>query len=303
MNKRSVGAVEGKDCIYRTLDALHIDRAKHLTFRPRPHFSPWRSSIGNWPQPMGGRERDQGAGYLRRHERRHVRRRNPREGVRKRPCDRDGRIGKRRRCREPVGGGDVQADRGRHCRAAAAEHDEDQTEGGDAFGQPLAVAAARRRRPLQQGQLEHRVREQRSQHRAGDLRRDVGRERAPRQGAAQAERQGHDGIEVRAGDGREQLNEHEQHGAGRKGVAKKRERGVAAREPLPHDAGADDGGEQERRAQGFGRQSLRKVHPFFARSVAPSMRPISRSFAAKLISSSVRNGSETNSSIRRCSRR
>jgi hypothetical protein len=62
-------------------------------------------------------------------------------------------------------------------------------------------------------------------------------------------------------------------------VAEQRERGIAARQPLAHDAGADDGREQEPGAQPFSSQPSRKtlrLHGLYAGSleIALLVRPI-----------------------------
>ena len=78
--------------------------------------------------------------------------------------------------------------------------------------------------------------------------------------AADHECERHGGIEVCARDGPEHGDENHQHGARREGIAEKRERFVAAGEPLAHDSGADDGREQECRAEGFCSELARQRH-------------------------------------------
>ncbi len=87
---------------------------------------------------------------------------------------------------------------------------------------------------------------------AGD-RADALRENIERGGPAadlaaqrDAERDGR--IEMRAGDRRQREDQHDQHTRRRGGVAEERERGVV-RQPLRHDAGADDTGHQQTGAE------------------------------------------------------
>ena len=68
------------------------------------------------------------------------------------------------------------------------------------------------------------------------------------------------GIEVRARDRTEGQDQRHQHGAGREGVREERDRDVPAREPLTHDARADDAREQQRRPDGLGREPPREGH-------------------------------------------
>ena len=63
---------------------------------------------------------------------------------------------------------------------------------------------------------------------------------------------------MRARDRTEDQDQHHQDGAGRQRVAEQRERDVSAREPLRHDAGADDGREQEGRAERLGGEASRQ---------------------------------------------
>ena len=60
---------------------------------------------------------------------------------------------------------------------------------------------------------------------------------------------------MRAGDRRKDGDENDQDGAGRYGVAKQRDGVVTAGKPLRHDAGADDGGDQNCGAQPFGNKA------------------------------------------------
>jgi len=209
--------------------------------------------------------------------------------------------------REPVGGGDVEADgigdRARR-RSEAAEDRQQQTEGGDRLRQELAGAAAQRRRQLPERQLEHQMRDPDAEHGAGDLRRRVDAGRRPFDAAAQGEGERHRRIEMRAGQRAEHEDEHAQHGAGRQGVAQQGERAVTAGEALRHDAGADHRGEQECRAQKLRDRPLRRRarHVGSAIRAAPT-RPISRSLACNDSRSRPATGSATKISMRLSSMR
>ena len=168
-------------------------------------------------------------------------------------------IGERRRRGEPVGRRDIEADRNRNRLALEARHREngdDQAEGGDEFREPLRRAGARLDRELEQGQFEHAVRDQSPDAAADDLRARVRDEFPPRMVFAQAHHQRDRGIEMRAGDRPERQDQHHQNRPGRQGVSQQRERDVAAREPLAHDAGADDGRHQQPGPEAFGRETF-----------------------------------------------
>ena len=62
---------------------------------------------------------------------------------------------------------------------------------------------------------------------------------------------------MRARNRPERQNECDERCAGRERVGQQRDRDVAAGQPFAHDAGADDGGQQERRAERFSVQSRR----------------------------------------------
>jgi hypothetical protein len=93
--------------------------------------------------------------------------------------------------------------------------------------------------------------------RAGDLRGDVHAGDRPRQLAAQRESKAHGRIEMRAGQRPEGQDQNHENGPGRQGVTQQGERPVTTRELRGHDAGADDGREQERRSQTFRKSALR----------------------------------------------
>ena len=78
---------------------------------------------------------------------------------------------------------------------------------------------------------------------------------APIQLASEHHHQANRGVEMRARDRREDGDDHDQHGAGREGVAEERQRVVPAREPRGHDARANHGRDQQRGAQRFRRQA------------------------------------------------
>ena len=92
---------------------------------------------------------------------------------------------------------------------------------------------------------------------------------------------------MRARDRAEDGDQHDEDGAGRQRVAEQRERDVL-RQRLGHDAGADDGGDQQRRAERFGRKAAGQIEGSLGqladRRAARRRRPcapISRSFGAE----------------------
>ena len=107
-------------------------------------------------------------------------------------------------------------------------------------------------RDLQEGQFEHQVCRPDAGHAACDLRDNVQAGEGPRQFAASGEGDGHGRIEVRAGDGREHKDQHDQDRPCRNRIAKQCQRNVSARKLLRHDPRAYDGCEQERGAEPFG---------------------------------------------------
>ena len=162
-------------------------------------------------------------------EARRVGRGNAGERVAQAAGDGHRRIGERGRGGEPIGGGDVEADRGGHgvrLEADAAEDGGDQPEGGDELSGPLrrprcapstragsgrartSDAPAPRRRSRRRSARRHR----RAAVRSIEL-------------AADQHHQAHRRIEMRAGNWREDGDDDEQHGAGRRSCCR------AARSP------------------------------------------------------------------------
>ena len=72
----------------------------------------------------------------------------------------------------------------------------------------------------------------------------------------QQEHPGYRGVEVRARDGAEHGDEHDEDGPGRDGVAEQGDRHVSAGQPLPHDARADHRGQEKSCAQELGAEPL-----------------------------------------------
>jgi hypothetical protein len=97
------------------------------------------------------------------------------------------------------------------------------------------------------------------QHGAGNLHDNVGERSVPLDLAPQQEGNCDKRIEMRAGHRTHRADQYDQHGPGRGRVAEERERGNAARQPLAHDAGADDRREQEPGAQPFSSEPSRKT--------------------------------------------
>ncbi len=94
---------------------------------------------------------------------------------------------------------------------------------------------------------------------ADDLHDDIGDGGGQIERAAIEHDQAHRGIEMRAGDGREDGDDDEQHRAGGDGVAEQRERLITAGELLGHDAGADHRHDQNQRAERFRREPPRQI--------------------------------------------
>ncbi|MET4150981.1 hypothetical protein ACVWXN_005280 [Bradyrhizobium sp. i1.4.4] len=107
---------------------------------------------------------------------------------------------------------------------------------------------------------------------------------------------------MRAGDRTEHGDQDNQNGSGRQGIAQKRQRYVLGQR-LGHDAGADDGGDENARAERFGCEAPWKIEivhqpAFGVECVAPWERPISRSLVPRESLSMLLSGRLTKVSIR-----
>lgn len=175
------------------------------------------------------------------------------EGVGQSASDGDRRIGEARARREPVRRGDVAGDGDRHDRGApaCAVDDDEQSERGDEFAEKLRRTGACVMREDEERMLEHRMRRGDAGNRARELRHDISGHPPPRKRALDRGGDGDGGIEMRAGDRREGEDQRDQDRAGGDAVRQERDRHVPARQPLPHDARADDGGDEQRRADRF----------------------------------------------------
>ena len=94
-------------------------------------------------------------------------------------------------------------------------------------------------------QVEHDVRRRDAGEGARDLRSDVPRHLAPRESALRGVGERHRRVEVRARNRPERQDQRDERRARRERVGEQRDRDVPAGEPLAHDPGADDGGEQQ----------------------------------------------------------
>ena len=81
---------------------------------------------------------------------------------------------------------------------------------------------------------------------------------------------------MRAGNRPEDQNQHDKDRPGRQGVAQQGESDVAARKLRRHDAGADDGCQQEGGSQAFGQEAAGES---FSHGSAPILRAMRRAFA------------------------
>ena len=183
--------------------------------------------------------------------------------------------------------------------AAAALDDSDETEGRGELADPLAEPTALPLRKLEDWQLEHEMGEPDSEHRAGELRRDVRRRVARPHLAGDGGRHRHRWIEVRARDRRQGKDERQQRAAGRQRVGEERQGQISAGEALRHDAGADDGGEQQGAADAFrnGAAADAGVH------AGSGDRPISWARRCRASRSSLSIGNATKSLMRASRRR
>ena len=168
-------------------------------------------------------------------------------------------IGERGRGGEPVGGGDVEADRSWAWPRAGSAARRGWPRPGRRSRRPRTRPGPVRRaawsRPAGSARRTWRGRSQHPGTRAGELGRDIGRRHPPADLAPEREDQGHRRIEVRARERPEDGDQHHQRRAGRQRVAQQRDGVVPARQPLAHDPGADHDGQQQRRPQRLRRQA------------------------------------------------
>src|SRR5262249_1483739 len=110
------------------------------------------------------------------------------------------------------------------------------------------------------GEGEHRVRHDSAEPAAGTLDQHVGKHVLPGKRAPRGEDERHSRVEMRARQRPEHGHEHHEDGAGRDGVAQEGDRSIPAGQPLGHDPGADDGCDQQARAEGLGQQASAELH-------------------------------------------
>jgi hypothetical protein len=118
----------------------------------------------------------------------------------------------------------------------------------------LSDACADVNRLLEDREPEHRMRDEHAENAADQLRHDVGGQIHRRESTVDALDHRHSGIEVRAGDGPEHRDVGDQPRARGDRVRKKGQR-IIMSQPLTHDAGADDGREQQESPESFGRSA------------------------------------------------
>ena len=102
------------------------------------------------------------------------------------------------------------------------------------------------------------------QDRGYDLNHDVSPRRSGGDSPPSQHRERDGRVEVRARDRPEHADQDGQACARRQRIAQKRQSHIPAGQPLAHDPGADDDGQQQSRAQPFGDQAARQieaVHP------------------------------------------
>lgn len=208
---------------------------------------------------------------LRQHEAWHARGADAGEAVAEHAAQRRRRIRERGRGSEPVGRADVARDHRRGPAGRRAKDHQQQAGRGHRLGEPLAGTAAHLGRELPERQIEHRVRQPGAQDRAGQLRCDVGCQHRRRQLAAHGHHGTYRRIEMGAAHRPEHLDQHVQAGDRGQRVGKQRDRRVAAREALGHDARADHDRQQQPRAQRLGGQlAAQRGHAFSSARCRPA---------------------------------
>ena len=117
----------------------------------------------------------------------------------------------------------------------------------DRLAQPLGKSRPGVSGPRVDRFTKHHIGDRDTNKGANDLGRDIRERVGPAQAALGRISEGHDRIEVRAGDGSEGEDERDQSGARRQRVGQQCDRHVAPRQPVAHDPGANDGREEHRR--------------------------------------------------------
>jgi len=107
-------------------------------------------------------------------------------------------------------------------------------------------------RDLEQGLAEHDMGEPHARDRARALHDEIERGGAPIDPPPKQHRQRHRRIEMRGRDRSEHMDQHDQARARCQRVAEQGDCDIPARQPLGHDAGADDDREQQQGPKEFG---------------------------------------------------
>ena len=220
-------------------------------------------------QGFDGGHADQQADQLGAHEPGHRGCGDAGEAVGERASDGHGRVGERGGGGEPVGRADVGADGGRRDgRPAGPDQREDeqhQAAGGDDLAEPERGAGPRMVGPRDRGEGEHQVGQDRPGHRPGDLSGQVRRDEPSGDAVSGPPAEPpvghrHHRVEVRAGDRAEDEDEHGQGEHGGDRVFEQLQPDVPGRQAGGHDAGPDDRGDQQCRAEELGQQPAGQAH-------------------------------------------
>ena len=120
---------------------------------------------------------------------------------------------------------------------------------------------------------------------------------ASRDGAEAAVDEGHDRVEVGAGDGAECPNQSDEGAGSRSGVLEQLQADVVRREPAGHDPGPDDGDDQESGAEGFGNQATREID---AERAGPGLGLVGQSVHDSVTSPLMRHAQLGDGVVERC---
>lgn len=104
------------------------------------------------------------------------------------------------------------------------------------------------RAPFDQRESKHRVRRNTTAEGASELRSHIPRHHCPRQRLLGCRSKRHDRVEVRTRNRTEGENQGDEYGTGSKAVGEQRDRGVAGRQSLTHDARSHDRSDQQQTA-------------------------------------------------------
>ena len=207
-----------------------------------------------------------------------------RESIGEAACNGDGRVGEASGGGKSVSGGYKKAHGVRHgsgTKSRRSQYGGNEAEGCNPLGEVLGGAGSDRFGDLYQGQLEHRMGDERTGETAGDLCHYLQKCFARGNLPLHDKSKGHVRIEMSTGQRSEYDYQHHQNGTGRQGIAEQCQGDVAVTEALGHDARADYNGQQCCASQRFGGKSAGQIELLHGQEpLRRSARGVARSASA-----------------------